>query len=573
MTPLDWFVLIATILTIVIYGVKKSQKSLDLNDFLRSNKDLRWTTIGISIIATQASAITFLSMPGQAYDDGMRFIQLYFGVPIAMIILSITFVPLYHKLNIYTAYEFLEKRFDFKTRVLGALLFLIQRGLAVGFTIYAPALIFSNILGWNIYWTSIIIGGIVIAFTVLGGSKAISIAHRQQMLIILLGMGLAGFLLVDLFPEDLPFEDALLVAGKMGKLNTIDLSFDINERYNIWSGVLGGLFLSLSYFGTDQSQVQRYIGAKSIKASRFGLMFNGLIKVPMQFSILFIGVLLFVFYQFERPPIFFNQPQRTQVYQSEYVLDLQFLESQHSDVFDAKKEKIKDMLRAYNSGADEKGDFLQKEIKDLDQEARDIKSEAVRLIAMQTPGVNTNDLDQIFLTFITTHLPPGIVGLLIAVIILASMSSSSSILSALASTSVIDIYKRIFRQNHQESSYLNAGKKFTVFWGVIGILFALYANKVGNLIQAVNILGSLFYGSILGIFLAAFYIKRIQGHAIFWAAIIGEICVLIFFILSDISFLWFNVIGCLLVIILAYLIQIIFFRKQQKFKIKDYLSN
>jgi len=386
-------------------------------------------------------------------------------------------------------------------------------------------------------------------------------------------MGLAGFLLVDLFPEDLPFEDALLVAGKMGKLNSIDLSFDINERYNIWSGVLGGLFLSLSYFGTDQSQVQRYIGAKSIKASRFGLMFNGLIKVPMQFSILFIGVLLFVFYQFERPPIFFNQPQRAQVYQSEYVLDLQFLESQHTDVFIAKKEKIREMLHAYKSGADEKGDFLQKEINDLDQETRHIKSEAVRLIAMQTPGVNTNDLDQIFLTFITNHLPSGIVGLLIAVIILASMSSSSSILSALASTSVIDIYKRIFRKNHQESKYLNAGKKFTVFWGIIGILFALYANKVGNLIQAVNILGSLFYGSILGIFLVAFYIKRIQGNAIFWAAIIGEICVLTLFVLSDISFLWFNVIGCLLVIILGYLIQIIFFRKQQKFKIKDYLSN
>ncbi len=352
MSSLDWTVLVITISGIVLYSIWKGKQNKTLDSYLRSNKDLNWSTIGLSIIATQASAITFLSTPGQAYDDGMRFAQLYFGVPLAMIVLSVTFVPLFHKLNVYTAYEFLEKRFDFKTRILGAVLFLIQRGLAVGFTIYAPSLVLSNILGWNIYITSIVTGVIIIFYTVIGGTRAVSYAHRQQMFVILFGMTLAGFMVVDKIPDDISFDDAVMVADKMGKLNTIDWTFNLSERYNIWSGVLGGLFLSLAYFGTDQSQVQRYLSGRSIRQSRIGLMLNGIVKIPMQMLILFMGVMLFVFYQFEKPPIFFNAHQHQKVYQSEYGLDLQFLETSHNEIYTTKKQKIIVMLKSIKDGKD-----------------------------------------------------------------------------------------------------------------------------------------------------------------------------------------------------------------------------
>jgi len=562
MSYLDWIVLVVTISGIVLYGVWKGKQYKTLDSYLRSNKDLKWSTIGLSIIATQASAITFLSTPGQAYDDGMRFAQLYFGVPLAMIVLSVTFVPLYHKLNIYTAYEFLEKRFDFKTRILGAVLFLIQRGLAVGFTIYAPSMVLSNILGWNIYATSIVTGLIIIFYTVIGGTRAISYAHRQQMFVILFGMTLAGFMIVDKIPEDISFDDAVIIADKMGKLNTIDWTFDLSERYNIWSGVLGGFFLSLAYFGTDQSQVQRYLSGRSIRQSRIGLMFNGIAKIPMQLLILFMGVMLFVFYQFEKPPIFFNTHQYQKVYQSEYGLDLQFLEIRHDEIYTIKKQKIRAMLKAVKDGNDILSNKLQADLLELENEARTLKSEAVQLIAMNNPGANTNDLDQIFLTFVTNYLPKGLIGLLIAVIISASMSSASSILNALAGTSVIDIYKRIISKKQNESHYLKVSKYFTVFWGVIAILFALYANNLGNLIQAINILGSLFYGTILGIFLAAFYFRGIRGNSIFLSAIVAQILVFLCFIFTNISFLWFNVIGCLAVISLGYLLQFSFYRKE-----------
>ncbi len=562
MSYLDWIVLLITISGIMLYGVWKGKQYKTLDSYLRSNKDLKWSTIGLSIIATQASAITFLSTPGQAFDDGMRFAQLYFGVPLAMIVLSVTFVPLYHKLNIYTAYEFLEKRFDFKTRILGAVLFLIQRGLAVGFTIYAPSLVLSNILGWNIYATSIVTGLIIIFYTVIGGTRAISYAHRQQMFVILFGMALAGFMIVDKMPEDISFDDAVIIADKMGKLNTIDWTFDLSERYNIWSGVLGGFFLSLAYFGTDQSQVQRYLSGRSIRQSRIGLMFNGIAKIPMQLLILFMGVMLFVFYQFEKPPIFFNTHQHQSVYQSEYSLDLQFLETRHDEIYIIKKQKIRAMLKAIKDGNDILSNILQADLLELENEARTLKSEAVQLIAMNNPGTNTNDLDQIFLTFVTSYLPKGLIGLLIAVIISASMSSASSILNALAGTSVIDIYKRIISKKQNESHYLKVSKYFTVFWGLIAILFALYANNLGNLIQAINILGSLFYGSILGIFLAAFYFKPIQGNSIFLAAIVAQILVFLCFIFTNISFLWFNVIGCVAVIVFGYMLQYSFYRKE-----------
>jgi len=562
MSSLDWIVLVITISGIVLYSVQKGQQHKTLDSYLLSNKDLKWSTIGLSIIATQASAITFLSTPGQAYDDGMRFAQLYFGVPLAMIVLSVTFVPLFHKMNIYTAYEFLEKRFDFKTRILGAVLFLIQRGLAVGFTIYAPSMVLSNILGWNIYVTSIVIGFIIIFYTVIGGTRSISYAHRQQMFVILFGMALAGIMVVDKIPDDISFDDAVIVADKFGKLNTIDWTFDLSERYNIWSGILGGFFLSLAYFGTDQSQVQRYLSGRSIRQSRIGLMFNGLVKIPMQLLILFMGVMLFVFYQFEKPPIFFNTHQYQKVYQSEYGLDLQFLESRHNEIHTIKKQKIRDMLKAIKNGDDILSNKLQADLLVLENKARTVKSEAVQLIAMNTPGTNTNDLDQIFLTFVTSYLPKGLIGLLIAVIISASMSSASSILNALAGTSVIDIYKRVISKKQNEAHYLKVSKYFTVFWGLIAILFALYANNVGNLIQAINILGSLFYGSILGIFLAAFYFKPIQGNSIFLAAIVAQILVFLCFIFTNISFLWFNVIGCVAVILFGYLLQYSFYRTE-----------
>ncbi len=539
---------------------------------MRSGKDLKWSTIGLSIIATQASAITFLSAPGQAYDDGMRFVQLYFGVPLAMIVLSVTFIPLFHKLNIYTAYEFLERRFDLKTRALGAILFLIQRGLAVGFTIYAPALILSNILGWNIYWTCIIIGGIVVSYTVAGGAKAVAYVHKQQMLVILIGMALTGFIIVQSYPEDLELGEAMIVADKMGKLNTIDLSFDISERYNIWSGILGGFFLALSYFGTDQSQVQRYLGGRSIKAIKAGLFFNGLVKVPMQLLILFLGVLLFVFYQFEKPPIFFNEPQRLTVYNSEYALDLQYLENMHEDVFQEKQQKIRELIDAEAIGDESMSNRIVADLNELTEQSKVIKSEATQLIALNAPGTNTNDLDQIFITFVTRYLPKGLIGFLVAIIIMASMSSSSSILNALAGTSVIDVYRRMFKKGNGDSHYLRASKLFTVFWGLIAIGFAIYANQVGNLIQAVNILGSIFYGTILGIFLVAFYFRRIQGNAVFMAAIISQLLVILTFFLTDISFLWYNVIGCLLVIAIAAGIQALLFPGDSRFATKDYFD-
>lgn len=570
MSYLDWFIMLATISGIVFYGLKKSRGRSDLDTFLGSGKEMKWLTIGFSIIATQASAITFLSTPGQGYDDGMGFVQLYFGLPIAMVVLAVAFVPLFHRLKIQTAYEFLEKRFDFKTRALGAFLFLVQRGLAVGFTIYAPSLVFSHILGWNIYLTTLAMGLIVIFYTVSGGSRAVSYVHRQQMIVILVTLFITGFLILDSMPKDISFREAVTVADKMGKMNTLDWSFDLTERYNIWSGVLGGFFLAMAYFGTDQTQVQRYLGGKTIKASRIGLLFNGIVKVPFQYVILFMGVMLFVYYQFEKPPIFFNESQREKVYNSEYALDLEYLETQQVEIFEEKKQKIRRLLDAEKEGNKRMSELYAQEIKDLDKDLSNVKDEAVRLIAMNNPGANTNDLDQIFITFVTQKFPKGIIGLLVAIILSASMSSAASILSALAGISVIDIYKRIFSRNGREGHYLKTGKIFTVIWGSIAILFAFYANFTENLIEAVNILGSLFYGTILGIFLIAFFIKKVKGNATFYSACIAQLAVLACFFFTNISYLWYNVIGSLLVIMLGLGIQVMFFPKETSFTAKDY---
>jgi len=557
MSWIDWIVLCGTLAFIVIYGIWKTKGSQNINDFLLADKTEKWWTICLSIMATQASAITFLSTPGQAYEDGMRFIQFYFGLPISMVIISITAVPLYSKLNVYTAYEYLESRFDLKTRSLAALLFLIQRGLAAGITIYAPAIILSVMLGWNLVLTTVLMGGAVILYTVSGGTKAVSVTQKQQMAVMMGGMIIAGFVVVHLLPSDITFMESVKVAGKMGRMNLVDFSFDLNDRYNFWSGITGGLFLALSYFGTDQSQVARYLSGKSVTESRLGLLFNGILKIPMQFIILFIGVMVFVFYLYHQPPLFFNKTELKKVESSEYSIDLSSLQEEHTKLFDQKNREIKNLLESFRTENEEESKVIQSRLQDLSKKEVQIKNEVKSLIKKVHPDAETKDTDYVFITFVINHMPQGLVGLLLAVIFCAAMSSTSSELNALASTTVVDIYKRSFKPKESETHYLNASRILTVFWGLLAISFALAASLLENLIQLVNILGSLFYGTILGIFLAAFYIKYIRSHAIFYAALIAEAFVLTCYFTTTIAFLWYNVIGCLIVIIAGLVIQYI----------------
>jgi Na+/proline symporter len=570
MSEIDWIVLSVTIGFIVTIGVYKNRKSQSLSSYLLSDKKLNWRAVAISIIATQASAITFLSMPGQAYSDGLGFIQIYFGLPLAMLVLAYIIMPLYKRLNIYTAYEFLEMRFDLKTRVLGSILFLIQRSLAVGFTIYAPSLIFSNILGWNSLLTSLLIGVLIIIYTVSGGAKAVMTTHRHQMLIILLGMFVVGGFALFKLPVGVRFQDTFLVADTFGKLNPVSLNFDITERYNIWSGLIGGFFLALAYFGTDQSQVQRYLSGKTTQAAKRGLLFNGIIKIPLQLAILFLGILVFTFYQFEKPPIFFNQKQYQKVAESEYGLDLTYLESVHNELFIQKKEKLKHLLD--NSSNNLTTELITIELQSIEKRIDEVESEAARLIALNSPGTTTNDKDQIFLTFITNHLPIGMVGFLLAVIISASMSSASSILNALAGTSIVDIYQRLYKSDKKDDHYVSAGRKFTLLWGLAAIGFAIFANFTENLIQAINIVGSLFYGSVLGIFLVGFFFQKIRGNAVFIAAICSQVLVFILYLGTDISFLWFNLIGTLFVPLIGIILQITFYKDDKPFHPRGYAS-
>ncbi|MEE9168724.1 MAG: sodium:solute symporter [bacterium] len=554
MRSLDWIVLISSLVFIVAYGLWKGRGSKDIDGYLLANRRLRWHTIALSIMATQASAITFLSTPGQAYVDGMRFVQFYFGLPIAMVILSITAVPIYHKLKVFTAYEYLEGRFDLKTRGLAALLFLIQRGLAAGLTIYAPALILSVILGWNIYITNLIIGSLVIIYTASGGTKAVSWTHFYQMLIAMFGMFVAFFVILNLLPRDISLIDAASVAGKMGRLNAIDFSFDLNNRYTIWSGILAGLFLQLSYFGTDQSQVQRYLTGRSITESRFGLLFNGLAKIPMQFFILFVGAMLFVFYQFEKPPIFFNSVERERVENSAYAGEYAALQIEYDDAFEQKKVKLNELIAAMDSGSESDIAAAEQNLDLADQKTRDVRANAIEIMQKNDPDMDPSDTNYVFLTFVTTFLPVGLVGLVIAAIFAASMSSTSAELNALASTTVVDIYRRTIKKEASDRHYLIAAKVFTVLWGVYAVFLAEYASRLGSLIEAVNILGSLFYGTILGIFLVAFYFKKVRGTATFFAAIVAEIIVLLFHFFELTSYMWYNVVGCLAVIFVSYII-------------------
>lgn len=546
------------IVFVVIYGIVKTRDTKDVDSYIRAGRKTPWWTITLSIMATQASAITFLSTPGQAYVDGMRFVQFYLGLPIAMIILSITAVPIYNKLNVYTAYEYLEKRFDLKNRTLGSVLFLSQRGLAAGFTIYAPALILSVILGWRLDITILIIGFVVILYTTIGGTIAVNKTHVYQMIIITVGMFSAFFMIYFLLPKDISILDAAHVAGKLGKLNAIDFSFDLNDRYTFWSGIIGGTFLMLSYFGTDQSQVQRYLAGSSIKESRMGLLVNGLVKVPMQFIILFIGAMVFVFYQFVTPPLFFNPVEETNVKNSVYSEQYHDLENQYKNLNKEKQIKIRQMLGAIDGGNPEQIKKETDEVLNKQQEAYLVRSKAIDIIKEANPDADTSDTNYIFITYIVNFLPVGLIGLVLAAILSASMSSTSAELNALASTTVIDIYKRMIKKDGTDEQYLKASKISTVLWGIYAVLFALFASQLGSLVEAVNILGSLVYGTILGIFLVAFYFKKVSGDATFVSAIIAELVVLYCYFFTAVPFLWFNVIGCVLVMGISLMLNPVF---------------
>jgi len=566
MSTIDWIILIGTLLLIVIYGVWKTRGAKDLKGYLKGDNDTKWWGIGISIMATQASAITFLSTPGQAYTDGMRFIQFYFGLPIAMIILSVTFVPIYYKLKVYTAYQFLEDRFDLKTRTLAALLFLIQRGLAAGITIYAPAIILSTLLGWNLTLTNIFIGVLVIVYTVSGGTKAVTQTQKQQMAVMMGGMILAGIMVINMLPQNIGFIDALHVAGKMGKLNVVNFDFDLSDRYNFWSGITAALFLFMSYFGTDQSQVQRYLTGKSLSESRLGLIMNGLLKVPMQFVILFIGVMVFVFYQFNQPPVFFNKVAKAEVEQSEYASDLAQLETEHTELFNAKKDVLTTLALQAQNDDEAAMRISQAEALELEAKSKVVREKVKSLVTQVNPKAETNDKDYIFMGFVMDNLPIGMIGLLFAVMFSAAMSSTASELNALASTTTIDLYQRSINKKGSDTHYVKSSRWFTLGWGLLAITFATYASLFENLIQAVNLLGSLFYGTILGIFIVAFYFKWIKGNAVFIAALLAESVVIYIHYLNangeasgilEMGYLWYNIVGCLLVVVFGFLLQVV----------------
>lgn len=552
--------MLGTLLSIVAYGVWYTRKVDNVQSYLLGDRDLPWWTIGLSVMATQASAITFLSTPGQAYEDGMRFAQFYFGLPVAMVILCVFVLPIYYRLKVYTAYEYLEGRFDLRTRTLTAVLFLIQRGLAAGLTIYAPAIILSTILGWSLRWTVLFIGALVIFYTMLGGTKAVSVTQKQQMIVILSGMFIAAMILIFQLPPDVGFSDAVGVAGKMGKLNVVDFEFDLSNRYNFWSGMIGGVFLFLSYFGTDQSQVQRYLSGKSLNESRLGLLFNGILKVPMQFLVLFVGILVFVFFQFQQPPIHFNSANLEKLENTEYADDLANLQAQHNTLFLTQQEEVRALMGAIDQNDEPAISEIQQRLSTLRETDRALRNETKDLILQADPASKIKDTDYVFITFVTEYLPVGLVGLLLAVIFSAAMSSTASELNALATTTVVDLYRRSFAKDKTDRHYLNASKAFTAVWGGIALVFAATANLFENLIQAVNIIGSLFYGAILGIFVVAFFMKKVGGRAVFIGALIAEAIVLIIFTLNsmeiiNIAYLWLNLIGCTLVMGFAWILE------------------
>lgn len=547
MNRLDYIVLFATILAIPLYGLWRTYNHPNLREYLKGDKTIRWGTIGLSVLATQAGPITFLSMPGQAYESGIGFIQNYFGQPLALIVVCAVFVPIYQRLKVYTAYEYLGQRFDKKTRLLGGFLFLIQRGIAGGITIYAPAIILSALLGWDLNLTIWLAGGFVILYTVVGGTKIVSLTQRYQILVIFLGMALAFGIAVHRLPADLSFTDALHIAGRMGKLEAVDFSIDPSKRYTFWSGILGGFFLSLSYFGADQSQVQRYLAGSSLRASRIGLLFNAVVKVPMQFLILLLGAMIFLFYQFEQPPIFFNQPSYQRAVASGFGPQLEALQTQFDDVF-ARKRQLLQTVPTDTA-----------ELQQLDSRARAIRDDTKEILEQAGANPKSKDSDYVFITFVLQHLPHGVVGLLVAVIFCATMSATSAVLNALGSTTVVDFY-RVFRRDASDHHYVVATRWLTLGWGIVTIGVASFCSLVENLIEAGNILASVFYGSILGLFLVAFFLRNVRGSAVFFGAILAQTMVLVLFLTTNVGYLWYNLIGCVAVLLFAWILQATVFR-------------
>ena len=555
MKPADWFVLVATLAAIVIYGVWKGRRQKRLAQYLLADRQLQWYTVALSVMATQASAITFLSTPGQAYTDGMRFVQFYLGLPIAMVILAITAVPIYHRLKVFTAYEYLETRFGLPTRALTATIFLLQRGLGTAMTLYAPALIVSLVLGWNIHITTLVIGVLVIIYTSSGGTKAVSWTQTHQLLIALGGMAIAMIVALRSLPEGVGFTDAVQVAGHMDRMNVIDFDFDFKTPFNFWSGLFGGLFVALAYFGTDQSQVQRYLTGETVAQSRLGLLFNGLVKVPMQFFILFVGAMVFVFYQFVPPPLFFNPVQSASVRTGQYANEYRALETAHEATFAAKRAAASRLVAAMDSGDAAAAARTKQELQALQQRNAETRKAAGELIRRNNPRADKTDTDYVFLTFIMQNLPTGLVGLLLAAIFCAAMSATASGLNALASTSVIDVWKRLVQRDLSDHTYVRISKGMTIFWGVFCIVFALFANRLGSLIVVVNQVGSLFYGTMLATFLVAFYLKHVGGKAMFWAALISQATVFVCAATLSVAWLWWNVIGCTVGVAAALLLQ------------------
>ena len=566
----DWIILIVTLLFIVIYGAWKTKGSKNVQDFILGGNETPWHTVGLSVMATQASAITFLSTPGQAYHDGMGFIQFYFGLPIAMIVISLTFIPIYHKYKVYTAYEYLEKRFDLKTRSLAALLFLFQRGLGTGLTIYAPAIILSALLGWNLTYMNIIIGVLVIIYTFSGGTKAVNVTQKQQMFVIMSGMFITFFLILRFLPNDMTFSNAMHIAGANSKMNIVSFSTDPEDKYTFWSGITGGFFLALAYFGTDQSQVGRYLSGKSVRESQMGLIMNGLLKVPMQFFILLTGVMVFVFFQFNPVPLNFNPNNKITIEKSIYKKEYHTLEKDLETLSEDKK--VINLLYIDQLNQDFDNPILRKELVALSLKEKDLRDKAKEIILKADSNSETNDKDYVFFHFILHYLPKGLIGLLLAVIISAAMSSTASGLNALASTTAIDIYKRNQKTEKTDKHYLNATKFFTLLWGIIAILFACIGTLFENLIQLVNIIGSIFYGTVLGVFLVGFYIKYVKSQAVFYSAVISQLTIFVIYYFTNsihesgketLGYLWLNFIGAMLTIILSLIIQTLFFRKKE----------
>ena len=567
----DWIVLVVTLLFIVIYGVWKTKGSKNVEDYILGNNETPWHTVGLSVMATQASAITFLSTPGQAYHDGMGFLQFYFGLPIAMVVICVTFIPIYHKYKIFTAYEYLEKRFDLRTRSLAAILFLVQRGLGTGLTIYAPSIILSALLGWNLTLMNIIIGVLVIIYTFSGGTKAVNVTQRQQMFVIMSGMFITFLLILYYLPNDMTFSSALHIAGANDKMNIVDFSFNPEEKYTFWSGITGGFFLALAYFGTDQSQVGRYLSGKSVRESQMGLIMNGLLKVPMQFFILLTGVMVFVFFQFNPVPLNFNPNNKALIEKSQYKNEYHVLEKKLVALSEDKK--VINLLYIDQLNQDYNNPILRKELIGLSSKEKDLRDRAKEIILKADSNSETNDKDYVFFHFILHYLPKGLIGLLLAVIISAAMSSTASGLNALASTTAIDIYKRNLKEEKSERHYVNATKFFTLFWGIVAILFASIGTLFENLIQLVNIVGSIFYGTVLGIFMVGFYVKRVQAKAIFYSAAISQITIFIIYYYAififesgeeKLGYLWLNFIGALLTIVFSVLLQVTLFKKKKQ---------